>query len=167
MSHELLVIDVSDPKDPRQVGFYFTMGQLRGVFASNGYIYVTDSANGLCILKHSEWAVQPHSKLVTTWGEVRRNQLLQNYPNPFNPETWIPFQLSEGSEVEVKIYDSTGRLIRTLDLGFRGPGSYASREDSARWDGRNQCGEKVVSGVYFYTICAGKYTATRKMVLAD
>ncbi len=96
----------------------------------------------------------------------RATRLLQNYPNPFNPETWIPFQLFDGSDVQVRMHNSAGRLVRVLDLGFKDAGYYISQEDSARWDGRNQRGEEVASGVYFYTIVTGRRTATRKMILA-
>ena len=92
---------------------------------------------------------------------------MQNYPNPFNPETWIPFQLSENSRVEISIYDSSGRLVRVLNMGFKPAGYYMSTVDSARWDGRNENGERVVSGVYFYAIHAGKYTSTRKMLMVE
>ena len=97
--------------------------------------------------------------------KVSRTEAFQNYPNPFNPETWIPFQLAEGSDVEVRIYNSAGRLVKVLDLGFRDAGYYTSREDSARWDGTDESGERAASGVYFYTVRAGEYTATRKMLL--
>lgn len=98
-------------------------------------------------------------------SKVSKTEAFQNYPNPFNPETWIPFQLSEGSEVEVRIYNSAGQLVKVLDLGFRDAGYYTSRDTSVRWDGRDNNGEEVSSGVYFYTIRAGEYTATRKMLL--
>jgi hypothetical protein len=96
---------------------------------------------------------------------VSRTEVFQNYPNPFNPETWIPFQLSDGSEVEVSIYNSAGKRVKVLNLGFRGAGYYTSQADSARWDGTDESGEKVASGIYFYTIRAGEYAATRKMLL--
>lgn len=98
-------------------------------------------------------------------ASVSKTKVLQNYPNPFNPETWIPFQLSEASEVEIKIYNPAGQLIKALDLGYRNAGYYESQEDSARWDGTNESGEKVASGLYFYTLRAGEYTATRRMLL--
>jgi hypothetical protein len=91
--------------------------------------------------------------------------LLQNYPNPFNPETWIPFQLSEDTDAMIKIYDSSSRLIKTMVLGHKLAGFYASKDRSAYWDGRNEAGEQVASGIYFYTIQAGKYTATSKMLM--
>ena len=91
--------------------------------------------------------------------------LLANYPNPFNPETWIPYQLSEPAEVTVTIYAANGAVVRMLDLGYRGAGSYESRSRAAYWDGRNAQGESVASGVYFYTLSAGDFSATRKMVI--
>ena len=91
--------------------------------------------------------------------------LLANYPNPFNPETWIPYQLSEPAEVTVTIYAANGAVVRRLDLGHRRAGSYASRHRAAYWDGQNAAGESVASGVYFYTLSAGDFSATRKMVI--
>ncbi len=98
-------------------------------------------------------------------GKPQQNRLLQNFPNPFNPETWIPYQLSEDSPVLVSIYDATGKLIRTLPLGYRSAGFYSSRERAAYWDGRNEIGESVASGVYFYQLQAGDYTDLRRMVI--
>ena len=100
-----------------------------------------------------------------TIGRPEQNLLLQNYPNPFNPETWIPYQLSDDSPVSVSIYDTTGRRIRTLSLGFQSAGFYNSQGRAAYWDGRNDVGEPVASGVYFYTLTAGDFTATRKMLI--
>ena len=91
--------------------------------------------------------------------------LLPNYPNPFNPETWIPYQLAESANVSVSIYSADGKLIRTLVLGNQPVGIYESRNRAAYWDGRNQFGESVASGVYFYTLSAGKFAATRKMLI--
>ena len=91
--------------------------------------------------------------------------LLSNYPNPFNPETWIPYQLSEPAEVRVSIYSVNGSLIRTLALGHQAAGLYRSRSRAAYWDGRNAFGERVASGLYFYTLTAGDFTATRKMLI--
>ena len=91
--------------------------------------------------------------------------LLPNYPNPFNPETWIPYQLSEPADVTLKIYDIHGRVARDLDLGHQRAGMYHGRTRAAHWDGRNAVGEPVASGVYFYTLTAGEFTATRKMLI--
>ena len=93
------------------------------------------------------------------------NALLPNYPNPFNPETWIPYQLSKSVAVTVSIYSANGRLIRTLSLGHQAAGVYQSKSLAAYWDGRNAQGEPVASGVYFYTLKAGDFTDTRKMLI--
>ena len=91
--------------------------------------------------------------------------LLSNYPNPFNPETWIPYQLAKPAEVTLTIYDIRGRVVRTLILGNQPAGVYQSRSKAAHWDGRNHFGEKVATGVYFYTLKAGDFSATRKMLI--
>ena len=91
--------------------------------------------------------------------------LLANYPNPFNPETWIPYQLAELAEVTLTIYDMNGRLVRRLAIGHQTAGRYQSRSRAAYWDGRNQPGESVASGLYFYTLTAGDFTATRRMLI--
>ena len=93
------------------------------------------------------------------------NAVLQNYPNPFNPETWIPYQLAEPAEVTVRIYTARGTLIRTLAVGHRSAGTYIHQHDAVYWDGKNESGEPVASGVYFYTLSAGNYIATRKMLI--
>ena len=91
--------------------------------------------------------------------------LLLNFPNPFNPETWIPYQLAENASVTLTIYDTTGVVVRRLDLGHRLAGYYSNRGKAARWDGRNEVGEQVASGVYFYNLSTGNYSATRRMVI--
>ena len=92
-------------------------------------------------------------------------QLLANFPNPFNPETWIPYQLSESSHVTIRILDTKGMLIETLNLGFQGPGFYESRSRAAYWDGRNTFGESVASGVYFYHLQTKNLSDVKKMVI--
>ena len=91
--------------------------------------------------------------------------LLANYPNPFNPETWIPYQLAKPAEVNVRIYSADGKLVRTLELGQVPVGVYSEKDRAAYWDGQNEQGEPVASGVYFYTLKAGEFSATRKMVI--
>ena len=91
--------------------------------------------------------------------------LLPNYPNPFNPETWIPYQLSKPAEVTVTIYAANGAMVCTLALGHQAAGLYESRTRAAYWDGRNALGEPVASGVYFYTLTAGDFAATRKLLI--
>ena len=92
-------------------------------------------------------------------------RLLLNYPNPFNPETWIPYQLAEATKVTVMIHSMNGSLIRTLELGHQAAGTYKSKSQAAYWDGRNELGEQVASGLYFYTLTAGDFSATHKMLV--
>ena len=94
-----------------------------------------------------------------------KTALLANYPNPFNPETWIPYQLAESGEVSLAIYDINGKMVRRLEVGYKAAGMYRSRSRAAHWDGRNQLGEFVASGLYFYTLTAGEFTATRRMLI--
>lgn len=94
-----------------------------------------------------------------------KTAVFQNYPNPFNPETWIPYQLSESGNVVVSIYDVSGRLVKKLDIGHKDAGIYISREKSAYWDGKNEVGEQVSSGVYFYQIQSGKFSKMMKLVI--
>ena len=97
--------------------------------------------------------------------KVEKTVLRQNYPNPFNPETWIPLELSKSAHVFIKIYSSTGELVRTLNLGGKQAGVYVSKDKAAYWDGRNANGERVSSGVYFYRMEAGSFSAMKKMVI--
>ncbi|HIE27821.1 TPA: T9SS type A sorting domain-containing protein, partial [Candidatus Poribacteria bacterium] len=102
-------------------------------------------------------------------GEVRviptTFALLQNFPNPFNPDTWLPYKLASDSSVSISIYNAKGQLIRTLHLGYQNAGVYATRGKAAYWDGKDNLGEKVSSGVYFYTLRTGEFISTRKMVI--
>ena len=114
---------------------------------------------GIVVLEH----------LLAMWDESITvpdvTALLTNYPNPFNPETWIPYQLAAPADVSIAIYSADGKLIRTLALGHQSVGIYESRSRAAYWDGKNALGESVASGVYFYTLTAGDFTATRKMLM--
>ncbi len=95
----------------------------------------------------------------------KETALLPNYPNPFNPETWIPYQLAIATDVTFRIYSTNGVLVRTLMLGYQPVGVYESRTRAAYWDGKNDLGESVASGVYFYTLSTGQSTMTRRMVI--
>ena len=110
-------------------------------------------------------AVEPQARQLAQWGAIKRNALLQNFPNPFNPETWIPFQLANESHVTIRIYNSTGQLVRHLSPGIMSAGNYSTQSQAIYWDGRNQMDEPVSSGVYLYTIDAGDFSATRKMII--
>ena len=104
---------------------------------------------------------------LTTEAEAipMETMLLANYPNPFNPETWIPYQLAAPADVTLMIYDIQGRVVRDLDLGHQRAGVYHNRSRAVYWDGRNAQGEPVASGVYFYTLKAGDFSATKKMLI--
>ena len=91
--------------------------------------------------------------------------LLPNYPNPFNPETWIPYRLAESADVTLSIYSADGKLVRTLALGHQPAGIYENKSRAAYWDGRNAVGERVASGLYFYTLTAADFAATGKMLI--
>ena len=94
-----------------------------------------------------------------------KTQLLANYPNPFNPETWIPYQLANSSDVQITIYDVRGTVVRHLALGHQAVGHYTTRSRAAYWDGRNAYAERVASGIYFYQLQADKVSLLRKMVI--
>jgi len=142
-------------------------------FTDDGkHIFLIDSKNGLGLYQLSDisgvpvpTAVNPSGKEITTMGWLKQNRLLQNYPNPFNPETWIPYQLGEDADVVIKIYSSSGKLMRTINVGLKSAGLYLNRENAIYWDGRDDSGEKVVSDEYFYTLKTGKFTDTKKMVI--
>ena len=95
----------------------------------------------------------------------KKTALLPNYPNPFNPETWIPYRLAKPADTSISIYSVNGHLVRTLALGHQSVGIYESRSRAAYWDGKNALGESVASGVYFYVLTTGDFTATRKMLI--
>ena len=113
-----------------------------------------DYKRGISVLEQLHKALTPKATI-----------LLPNFPNPFNPETWIPYHLSKDADVTLHIYAVNGILVRTLVLGHQAAGRYQSRSRAAYWDGRNERGEPVASGVYFYTLTAGDFTATRKMLI--
>lgn len=132
----------------------------------SGSIPVTVSKLNTVIYDVSTVAVEPADKLNTTFSKIKQNSyLLENYPNPSNPETWIPYHLTEEAEVIVRIYDIKGELIRILNLGHKPVGEYLDREKAAYWDGRNQHGELVSSGIYFYAIQAGSSYKIRKLMI--
>ena len=119
-----------------------------------------------------EISIDELDRMLQKWGYPSvfkllglENQLLQNYPNPFNPDTWIPFKLAQNAPVTINIYDTKGQLVRALHIGNKGAGIYVTKEKAAYWDGMDSLGEKVSSGVFFYTLRAGEFRATRKMLI--
>ncbi len=133
-----------------------TAAEVKGWLNQARQLSLTDPTylRGITVLKQLLMALTP-----------KETALLANFPNPFNPETWIPYQLAKDAEVTLHIYSVNGTLIRTLTLGYQPAGFYYSRSRAAYWDGRNAVGEPVASGVYFYTITASDFTATRKMLI--
>ena len=109
--------------------------------------------------------IQNLQNLLASLFIPQETALLANYPNPFNPETWIPYQLAVPAEVTLTIYDTNGEAVRRLEVGHQPTGMYQSRSRALYWDGRNGRGESVASGLYFYTLRAGEFTATRKMLI--
>ena len=97
--------------------------------------------------------------------------LEQNYPNPFNPETWLPYQLAEPSSVTFWIYNAKGQPVRQLQIGYKPAGIYLGRDRAVYWDGKNDLGESVASGIYYYQIQANAtpnstgWKQIRKMLL--
>ena len=122
---------------------------------------LTDIALGIDSMGQTGVAAAPATEMTVT----EQTRLLANYPNPFNPETWIPYQLANSSDVQITIYDTRGSLVRCLKLGHQREGYYTSRSRAAYWDGRNSVGERVASGIYFYQLQADNVSLLRKMVI--
>jgi len=144
---------VVEAGDKLEVALYDTRGAiLSGPFQRT--VTTTDIRNAYLTLQLRVGDVQPKDTI-----------LAQNFPNPFNPETWMPYQLSKSTDVTIQIYALSGRLVRTLELGWKPTGAYMTRGSAAYWDGRNDLGERVASGTYFYTLQTRDFTATRRMVI--
>lgn len=135
--------------------------------APTGELRIWDLIKGELLASSSDSAVdvQPMKLKRFTWGMLKSDTLLANYPNPAKPGTWIPFALNETADVEIRIYDVLGNLVRILQLGTKSPGAYRSKSQAAYWDGKNNLGELVGSGVYSYEMRTGKNTFLRKAVL--
>ncbi|MAJ72060.1 hypothetical protein CMK13_03575, partial [Candidatus Poribacteria bacterium] len=115
--------------------------------------------------KHS-LAAQLLRQWMTANGHLpKESQLLANFPNPFNPETWIPYQLTNSASVSLIIYDVNGQVVRKIEVGHRLMGLYTTTDQAVYWDGRDDLGEIVTSGVYFYTLIADDFHQTKKMIL--
>ena len=144
------------PASNPQVFEMLTVADIEGWLLQAQGLALTDamSQRGIIFLEHLLAALTP-----------KETALLSNYPNPFNPETWIPYHLAHAADVTVTIYDTGGMPMRRLDLGHQSAGYYTARSKAAYWDGRNERGESVASGVYFYQLRAGDYTALRRMVI--
>ena len=139
-------------------------------FSTEDVIVVRRALNELEAIREKSDSVKMTVQFLRAWlananHEVRETRLLPNYPNPFNPETWIPYQLADAADVSMGIYDVGGRLVRTIPIGFKPVGYYLTRERAAYWDGRNEIGESVSSGIYFIQFLSGDFAATRRIVV--
>ena len=157
------------------IGFIFNDSPNGMALSDIKFQILSDDVSNISITE-AEFYSADRTKLVTkqvdsffrSWAiPAENNALFQNYPNPFNPETWIPFQLKSDSYVSIVIYSQTGELVKTLDLGHKPAGVYITNGRAGYWDGKNSSGEKVASGVYFYSLKAGKFHAIRKMIILE
>ena len=165
------------PRDPGQKVNYGEWVAISGnavvVSSHNAGNAGPESAHGVAVYVYDSvkdfntppYAVEAYDLSATTLGQVKRTALFQNFPNPFNPETWLPYRLANDTDVKILIYDVRGGLTRELNLGAQKSGEYVTREKAAYWDGRNQLGETVSSGVHYYTLRAGSFQATRSMLI--
>ena len=144
------------PSAQPQVPETLTAVEVQGWLTDARSLEVTDP-----IMKHGFVVLE---QLLTSLTPTE-TELLRNYPNPFNPETWIPYRLAEDAFVTLTIYDLNGQVVRTIEVGHQIAAVYEGRSKAIYWDGRNGLGEGVASGVYFYHLSAGDYSATRKMVI--
>jgi hypothetical protein len=125
-----------------------------------------NAANALAITAAPPIAITDRKALMANVNPTIVASSLGNaFPSPANPEVWIPYRLDAASDVKITIYNLTGQLVRTLQLGHRPAGIYDNKQLAAHWDGRNANGETVASGFYFYTLKAGDFTATRKLFI--
>lgn len=114
-----------------------------------------------------EWTfdLEPVNILMSEPSIPFRTELLPNYPNPFCSETWIPFKLSTDATVTIRIFTISGTLVRNWNIGYVNAGDYTTKGKAVYWNGTDNYGARVSSGVYLYTLKADDFTATGKMVL--
>ena len=125
------------------------------------YIY----SSGQVEMAPSAMPIERRPPPLQTNVEVLHTRLLHNYPDPFNPETWIPYELADESDVRIVIYDSHGHLVRQIDVGQQAKGQYIGKDKAVYWDGKDDNGASVASGVYFYTLRADNFSQTRRLVI--
>jgi len=152
----ILIYSISEPTQPQLFGFYRTIGRPESAYIFSDYLYVADGEAGLNILQFSN---------VTGIKESKQNLaesflLKQNYPNPFNPTTTITYEIPKASEVNLTIYNTLGQKIRTLINRKQNAGKH-----EVIWDGKDEIGNEVASGIYLYQLRAGDFVQTRKMIL--
>jgi len=156
---------------PVSISIYNANGKLvRTLYLGNqkAGTYVTkDSAEleNVSLTADQKHVLEQLKNLIGQQSLPSHTTLLQNYPNPFNPDTWLPYKLASASPVSISIYNAKGQLIRTLHLGYQNAGIYVKKDKAAYWDGKDSFGQSVASGVYYYTLQAGEFKATQKMVI--
>jgi hypothetical protein len=156
------VVDISDSLNPILVASYNTPGNPQGIFAVNNLIFVADE-DSLQILEHINVGVEEDQDIHQPNIDIY--SLEQNYPNPFYQSTMIRYQLPISNHTTIKIYDMSGRLIKTLVDEKQTAGYY-----TVKWDGRDNSGRKAPSGIYFTRFVARigqikKFTSTQKTIL--
>ena len=154
----LRVIDVSNPAAPDEVGFFEDKARIfaYSVYILNNYAYVASGTPGIYIFRND---------LITDITEEKYQlpstfTLKQNYPNPFNPTTTIKYTLPKAFHVELSIYNTLGQKVRTLVKKQQFAGHY-----QVQWDGRDDKGKPVGSGMYLYRLQSGDYVEIKKMIL--
>ena len=124
-----------------------------------------EQLESISLTKEQKKVLEQLKNLISKQLLPKHTALLQNYPNPFNPSTWLPYKLATDAPVTISIYNKKGQLVRKLHLGLKTAGNYFTKDKAAYWDGTDSLGQSVASGVYFYTLQAGEFRATRKMVI--
>ncbi len=157
----VVISDLDTPVNPGapEIGSHLTAVDRARIQAEIRSLQLVDDGS----LKYRQVLAFLQSLLASATPQETR--LLANYPNPFNPETWIPYQLAIGTDVQILIYDAKGTLIRQLGLGYQPEGYYTDRNSAAYWNGRNALGEHVASGIYFYQLRTNEASTLRKMLL--
>ncbi len=156
------VYDLADPTNPVVAGQYDTSKRSGEGFigAIGAYVYLPSGNILVCDIENGLFAFAVSPAFTSGPPEDATFTLAQNFPNPFNPSTRIPFEMTRGGQVSLSIYDVAGRRVRAVLDRVLPAGLH-----EAEWDGRDQDGRAVASGVYFYRMQAGARTETRRMVL--
>jgi len=148
----LKVVDVRDPKNINEVGYYDLPGHSWGLAANKEYIYIGNSEYGMLILCNDLYT----GIIENTSNALKIFTLSQNYPNPFNPITTIEYSLPKAGDVELSVFNALGQRVVTLVDGYKPAGYYKV----------NFNGKDLASGVYYYRLTAGdKFSAVKKMLL--
>jgi hypothetical protein len=157
----LHVVGIADPENPVILGTIFRPG--RSVTVSDNLLYLIDETNGVLVYPlqcNTTTTVDPGGEHAP--GAGLRNLLGQNRPNPFHPGhglTQIQFDVEARTRASLRVFDAAGRRVRLLLDETIAPGSHR-----VAWDGRNDGGQEVAAGVYFYRLDAGEFSATRRLV---